>query len=255
MYRFVVDFLQPHTILVLWVCVALFVMWWRRGATKRRIWPVVVPLLALAVMSTPAVSYLAFLSLESYAPPLEVRPADAQAIVVFSAGMSPPEAPRLRPALDNESLNRCLEAARLYRQDPHCKVFVSGGKVEADSPGPSLAAALGEFLVQLGVEKPDLILEEQSPTTYENAVATGQLLNERQIHRVVLVVDAVDMARAAGCLRKQGIEVIPAPCHFRASRFKWSVVTFLPSPSGAAGFQRVWHEWLGMAWYWCHGRL
>jgi uncharacterized SAM-binding protein YcdF (DUF218 family) len=156
--------------------------------------------------------------------------------------------------MDQSSMERCLAAARLYRQRP-CPVLVSGGKVEEDAPGPSFASVLGEFLEQLGVSKSDLILEEDSRTTYENAVESAVLLRERHIGGVVLVVDAVDMRRAAGCLRKQGIAVTAAPCYFRATRFRPALTTFVPSPGGAARVERVWHEWLGIAWYWCHGRL
>jgi uncharacterized SAM-binding protein YcdF (DUF218 family) len=253
MYRFVVDLLQPHTLLFLWACWALIGLWRRRRDAKRRLWPLFVPLMVLAVLSTPAVSYLALLSLEARSAPIDVRPDDAEAIVVFSAGVYPPSGPRTRAEMDEDSMARCLETARLYRQGPPCLVVVSGGKVEADSPGPSYAAVLGEFLQQLGVRSSDLLLEEQSRTTYENAVETAKLLNDRHISRVILVADAADMVRAAGCLRKQGFVVMPAPCHFRATRFRLSLFSFLPSPGGAAGFQRAWHEWLGLAWYWWQG--
>jgi uncharacterized SAM-binding protein YcdF (DUF218 family) len=193
-------------------------------------------------------------SLESYAPPLLERPSDTGAIVVFTAGVYPPEGPRLDAAPDEDSMHRCLAAARLYHQSP-CLVVVSGGKPEPDLPGPSYAAVLGGFLEQLGVKKIDLVLEEDSRTTHENAVASALLLNEHHIGRVVLVADAVDMRRAAGSLRKQGIDVQPAPCHYRATGFRFSLATFVPSPGGAAGVQRAWHEWLGIAWYWGHGWL
>ncbi len=81
----------------------------------------------------------------------------------------------------------------------------------------------------------------------------AKLLKDRGIGRVVLVADAVDMFRAAACLRKQGMEVVPAPCHYRAVRFRLSVPAFLPLPGAAANVQRVWHEWLGVAWYWGRG--
>jgi uncharacterized SAM-binding protein YcdF (DUF218 family) len=254
MYRFLVDLLQPHTLFVLWVCLALLYLWRRRNDPKRRLWPLVVPLSTLAVLSSPAVAYLALRSLESYAPPLQERPADAGAIVVFSAGVYPPEGPRQHARMDEDSLERCLTAARLYHQRP-CLVLVSGGRVEEDEPGPSYAAVLGDFLEQLGVRRSDLLLEEKSRTTYENAAESAELLAERHIDHVVLVVDAVDMHRAAGCLRKQGIAVTPAPCHFRATRFRYGLSAFVPGPGGAAGVERVWHEWLGTVWYWWHGRL
>src|SRR5271168_3744493 len=116
MYALLVDLLQPHTLLFFWACFALFRLWWKRGVPGRRLWPVFVPLLSLYVLCTPAAAHLALLSLESYSSPLEERPPDAGAVVVFSAGVSPPQGPRVRPEMDEDTLLRCMEAARLYSQ-------------------------------------------------------------------------------------------------------------------------------------------
>jgi uncharacterized SAM-binding protein YcdF (DUF218 family) len=254
MYQFVVELLEPHIILSLLVCLALFQLWRKRREPTRRLWPLILPLAALAVVSMPVVAHLAVLSLESQYPSAEQREAEAEAIVVFSAGLYPPNGPRQQAEMDEDALYRCLHAARLYAKGPR-PLLVSGGKVDADTPGPSCAAVMGDFLRQLGVKEADLVLEQNSRTTYENAVESAKLLKERGLHRVLLVVDAVDMPRAALCLRKQGIEVLPAPCHYRATSMEWSLFSFLPSPGAARGFQRVWHEWLGLAWYWLRGRL
>jgi uncharacterized SAM-binding protein YcdF (DUF218 family) len=254
-YEFVVGLLQPHPILCLLVGWALFRLWRKRKEPTRRLWPLLLPLFLLALLSTPAVGHLAALSLECGYPPVEERSADAQAVVVFSAGLILPEGPRIRAELDEDSLKRCLLAARLYSGGRPCPVLVSGGRVNPESDGPAPAAVMGDLLLQLGVRPSDLVLEERSRTTYENAVESARLLKERGIVRVALVVDAVDMPRAAACLRKQGVEVLPAPCHFRAAGFPDTPDAFLPSPSGAGGVQRAWHEWLGMLWYRLHGRL
>jgi uncharacterized SAM-binding protein YcdF (DUF218 family) len=157
--------------------------------------------------------------------------------------------------LDEDVLKRCLHAAHLYDQGPPCLVLVSGGKVDPDDPGPTCAPVMADFLGRLGVKRSDLLLEEEARTTHENAVECAKVLRARGIRRVILVVDAVDMFRAAGCLRQQGIEVLPSPCHFRAARFRLAPSAFSPSPDGAAGVQRAWHEWLGALWYWLRGRL
>src|SRR5262249_10351533 len=161
-------------------------------------------LLALAVVSMPVVGHLAVLSLEAPYPPADGRAPEAEAIVVFAAGLSAPDGPRLRAELDEDTLHRCLHAARLYAQGPRCPVVVCGGKPDADEPGPSCAAVMRDFLAQLGVDEADLVFEESSRNTYENAVECARMLRERGIGRVMLVVDAVDMARAVRCLRKQG---------------------------------------------------
>jgi uncharacterized SAM-binding protein YcdF (DUF218 family) len=255
MYQFIVALCQPHTLLFLLACFALCRLWRKRADPRRRLWPLLLPLAGLTVLCLPPTAHLALLSLESYAGPVEERPRDAEAIVVFSASVYPPAGPRIEAELDEDSLHRCLQAARLYEQGPPCPVVVSGGKTEPDRPGPTNAAVMARFLSQHGVKEADLVVEPNSRTTYENAVECAKLLRERGIRRVALVVDAVDMPRAAACLRKQAIEVIPAPCHFRATRFEFTVFSFLPNPAAGVAFQRVWHEWLGLVWYRCCGRL
>jgi uncharacterized SAM-binding protein YcdF (DUF218 family) len=254
-YAFLVDLIQPHTLLFLWACFALFRLWRKRAAPPRRLWFLFVPLLSLAVISTPAAAYLALRSLESYSSPLEKRPVEAEAIVVFSAGVYSPRGPRVRPEMDEDTLDRCLEAARLYKEGLPCLILASGGKVDPEDPGPPFAAVMGDFLEQHGVKPSDVVREEGSRTTYENAVECARLLKERGVRRVVLVVDAVDMFRAAACLRKQGVDVVPAPCHYRATRFRVSIPAILPNPGAAVNVQRVWHEWLGVVWYWSQGKM
>jgi uncharacterized SAM-binding protein YcdF (DUF218 family) len=254
MYRFVVELCQPHTLLLLLAGWALFRLWRKRADPRRRLWPLLVPLAGLTALCMPLTGHLALLSLESYAAPVDERPSDAEALVVFASGVYPPEGPRTEAELDEDSFHRCLLAARLYNQGSPCPVFISGGKVDPDTPGPTNAAVMAAFLGRHGVKEEDLVVEPNSRTTYENAVECAKLLREKGIRRVALVVDAVDMPRAAACLRKQGVEVIPAPCHFRATRFQFDVFSFLPSPGAAVAFQRAWHEWLGLVWYRCRGR-
>jgi uncharacterized SAM-binding protein YcdF (DUF218 family) len=252
MYQFLVDLFEPHVLLSVLVCLALFRLWRKRREPSRRLWPLILPLLGLALVSMPVLVYLAVRSLESYYPPADEQ--QAEAIVVFSAGLRPPDGPRRQAEMDEDTIQRCLHAARLYAQERR-PILVSGGKVQGDEPGPSCAAVMRDFLEQLGVPKSDLWVEEGSRSTYENAVESARLLKERGIQRVLLVVDAVDMPRALLCLRKQGIDALPAPCHYRATRFQWSLFSFIPSPGAANGFRRVWHEWVGLVWYALRGRL
>jgi uncharacterized SAM-binding protein YcdF (DUF218 family) len=132
---------------------------------------------------------------------------------------------------------------------------VSGGKVDPEDPGPAFARVMAEFLQKQGVSAADLIVEDTSRTTYENAVESARALKQRRLDRVVLVVDAVDMYRAVRCFERQGIEVTPAASYYRAKPFQFSPLTLVPNANAVRNVQRVSHEWLGTAWYWCLGRL
>ncbi len=159
-----------------------------------------------------------------------------------------------RVELGGDTLYRCLRAAEVYRQGKPCPVLVSGGKVNPEAPGPTLAAAMRDFLLRQGVAEEDLIVEDRSTTTYENAVESCRLLEERGLHKIVLVTDAAHMYRAADCFRKQGAEVVPCGCRYRATGMEWSPWAFVPNPAAAGASQEALHEWLGTAWYRLRGR-
>jgi len=134
-------------------------------------------------------------------------------------------------------------------------VLVSGGKVDPTTPGPTLAELMRDLLLELGVAEDDLILEDRSRNTYENALQSASLLREREIETVQLVADAVDLVRAELCFRKQGLKVVPSGCNYRATAWRWRLFGFLPSPGAAKCIERVTHEWLGIAWYRLRGRI
>jgi uncharacterized SAM-binding protein YcdF (DUF218 family) len=254
MYRFVTGLAQPGVLLSLLMALALANLWRKRRETRRRLLLLTVPAALLALWCTPVLGYLLFGSLERPYPPLKERPADAEAIVVLSGYLRVLDEGGTQVELGGDTLYRCLRAAEVYRQGKPCPVLVSGGKVDPDAPGPALAVAMRDFLRGQGVAEGDLIVEDRSRTTYENAVESCRLLAERGLHKIVLVTDACHMYRAAGCFRKQGAEVVPCGCRYRAARMDWSPWAFVPNPGAAGGSQDALHEWLGSAWYRLLGR-
>ena len=155
--------------------------------------------------------------------------------------------------LDESTCNRCLKAADMYRQCQPCPVLVSGRSTDAD--GADYAETMRDFLVRLGVRSNDVIMEGHSLTTYENAVASCKLLQERHLSRILLITDAIHLKRAVACFRKQGMEVIPCGSMYRLYAVPFEFTKLLPQPGVAERCQRICHEWLGLAWYWWRGRI
>jgi len=256
MYRLVVDLFEPFTLLFLLTALAVANLWRKRLETRRRLLLVVVPLLALAMLCTPALAYLALGSLEwRYPPRHNERPHEAEAVVVLSGGIWLPDDVRVRTELAEDTLYRCLHAARLYRQGGPCLVVLSGGKVDPRRPGLTLASAMHDFLLEQGIPESDMLIEDQSRTTYENAVQTAELLGKRGIEKIVLVTEATHLLRGELCFRAQGLEVTPSGCRYRATSLNWSPSKLLPDAGAARDVQRAAHEWVGLAWYRLHGRI
>jgi uncharacterized SAM-binding protein YcdF (DUF218 family) len=254
MYFALAYLLQPYVLVLILQGLALANLWRKRRETHARLLGLTVAYAVLIVLSLPAVSYLAFGSLEWQCPPLDRRPGDAAAIVVLGGGVLTPDAEPSEADLDSSSMYRCLQAARLYHQGQPCPVLVSGGKYP-DSPGPPCADVMYVFLLRQGVKATDLIVENTSRTTHENAVESCKLLQQRHIRNIVLVTEATHLPRAIRCFRKQGVEVVASGCHYRAQGFEASVQAFLPGVEALGGCGNVTHEWLGLAWYWLRGRI
>lgn len=255
MYFVIRQFLQPFPIVFLLLGLAVANLWRKRIESRRRLLFVTVVYWILLTLCLPLVSHLALGSLEWGVPRLAARPESCPAIVVLGGGMDRPNDVTTRSQLSEDTLFRCLHAAELYSSGEPCLVFVSGGKLDPSQPGPTSGQVMKEFLVTQRVRPVDLVVEHQARTTHENAVNSARLLQESGIDEVVLVTDASHMCRAAACFRRQGIGVIPSGCRHRAVDFKLKIGTFLPSPDAAKEFKAAFHEWLGICWYWFHGRL
>ena len=253
MYQVVVALLQPFVLLYLVTGLILFKLWRRQREQHRSFLILLITFCLLYFCLTPLASCLDLGSLEWSYPPPPQRPRDAQAIVILAGYVFPANRVRRHPELGEDTLYRCLEGAELYQQGQPCPVLVSGGTVEDATP--PCAPLMRDFLVKLGVPATDILVEDQSRSTWENAVESYKLLKPRGISKVLLVTDAAHLFRAERCCRNQGMDVVPWGCHYRAKVFPLELSHLLPSPTGGTGLDEATHEWLGLAWYWLHGRI
>ena len=255
MYPVVVQLLEPYTLLLvgsLAICVAA----WRSKKWRERAGLVATICLSLLlVLSTPAVKHLALGSLEWWYDTKLVAPTSADTIVVLGGSHIREDDDGNRIRLGDTTLTRCAHGLKLYRLAGGCRIVVSGGKVDWSEPGLTIGEAMRDYLLECGVEADDIIVERDSSTTYENAVNTSGLLGNESGGRIFLVTTASHMWRSAACFRQQGVEVIAAPCEFRAQRLPKDITSVLPSTSGMQGFNEAVHEWLGLGWYWLRGRI
>ncbi len=255
MYKLVVQLLDPFTFLLLGLVIATIFQWQRQKPRSLAL-KIGSGLLGLiVVISTPLVGDLALASLESSVDPAAGDPVRADTIVVLSAGLRIDDEAGERVRLDESSMHRCLHAARLYWRAGRCRVVLTGGKVDRDDPGPTYAAAMHGFMRELGIPAEDMVLEEKASNTYENALFSTPIIEEKTGGRIWLVTDASHMVRAERCFRALGIEVVPAPCDLLSRGLRLESTSFVPSSIGAARVSRAAHEWLGRVWYRLRGRI
>lgn len=116
------------------------------------------------------------------------------------------------------ALARALEGARLYRQcrsqGKECKLLTTGGDVHKF--GISEAQVMKNELVQMGISGEDILLEETSRNTYENAKFSGPIIGAHDFKKIVVVSSGFHVKRAAILFEhfKLAVDVAPSESVF-----------------------------------------
>lgn len=182
----------------------------------------------------------------------EIRPTgDAEAIVVLAGAVNYPTGLRPYTLVGRDTYRRIMHAAWLFHNWKPLPILATGGP-ESRS-GEAAAVIMRQILEQEGVPSSKIWTEEQSKSTYENALYSAKVLREHGVRRIALVVEADSMLRAEMCFRKQGLGVTPAPCLFRDYQFGGAEL--LPGWQGIYRQEILLHESIGLLWYWLRGRI
>jgi uncharacterized SAM-binding protein YcdF (DUF218 family) len=147
--------------------------------------------------------------------------------------------------LKSSSLERLVEAVRIYRLHPEAQVITSGfagGDVSSNAEKVKQAAIL------LGIPKNKILTENFPQDTEEEA----QLIAPRVVNKtVVLVTSANHLPRAMAYFEKYGVKAIPAPASpwvKDGGTKQWNY--YLPSAKKLQQTTTVWYETLGRVVQW-----
>lgn len=186
--------------------------------------------------------------LESMAPALKTTQGNnAQAIVVLAAGrmVEAPEYGGMEQP-DYIALARLRYAARLHRETG-LPILVSGGNGTSDGRYKPKAFAMVRALRE-EFAVPVRWAEPASENTAQNAEFSAQILQKENIHRILLVTDAMHMPRSVMAFKKHGMDVIAAPTvYFGREPFTW--MHFFPTIENLRRSYYALYEWIGLAWY------
>ena len=224
--------------------------------------PIFLALIILLTASNPFLSDRLVKSLEwQYLPPSEMPNTDA--IVVLGGATRSVSPPRVIADM-NERGDRLLYAAKLYQEGKAPLIILSGGRIKWFGAEKSESADMSSILQIMGIPEEAIIEEPSSLNTYQNALYTKNILEDKGIKQIILVTSAFHMPRSVLIFRRQGIDIIPAPTDFLISEQKLQeynhsleakVISFLPNTASLDNTTSVIKEYIGTFVYRLRGWL
>lgn len=239
-------FLPPACFFLMLACAwAVSKRWPRHGKFMT-----ITTLALFLIFCTPVGADLLVSPLEAMTKPL--TPGDAvgsngQAIVVLAAGLlrNAPEYGDLNIP-DYVALARLRYAARL-QHETGLPLLVTGGDRFADGVQQTLAAGMARAMRE-DFRTPVEWVEDASRTTQENATFSARILRANRIDHILLITDAMHMARARQVFLASGIRVTDAPTMFFRNQ-KLQYLSFFPSAEGLRRSYYAAYEWIGLLLY------
>jgi uncharacterized SAM-binding protein YcdF (DUF218 family) len=149
--------------------------------------------------------------------------------------------------------DRIWQALTLYHKGKIKKILITGDSGYITERGLHEAKQIKEVLVGWGIPEKDIITEETSRNTHENAVETKKLLNRSYPHfsKFLLITSGTHMARTKGCFDKIGLkcETYSTDLHTGPHRNYFWDQYFIPSVSNFDNWNKLLKEFVGYQTY------
>lgn len=116
----------------------------------------------------------------------------------------------------SESADRFIQAEKLYHQGFIEKIIMTGGSAALLNTEPKEANFVKDELIASGVAANDIVIENNSRNTFENAAFSKKILDSLQLKApYLLITSAIHIPRATLVFKKAGLSVMPFPSDFR----------------------------------------
>jgi uncharacterized SAM-binding protein YcdF (DUF218 family) len=151
----------------------------------------------------------------------------------------------------SKSSDRFMQGLLLHKKGIGKKIIISGGSGSLTYPDDRESVFLKDYLVKIGVNTNEILIEKESKNTRENAVFTKELLDSCQLKGpFLLVTSGYHMRRSIACFEKAGIEVIPFSTDRYSGETKYHLdYLLIPNAGILLAWDTLFHEWIGYITY------
>ena len=156
----------------------------------------------------------------------------------------------IRPVYGS-GVDRLIQAVDLYKSKKVKKILLTGGSGYLLNQNFKEADLLRKVLQNMAVADSDIIIENQSRNTYENAKMTAAILRTTKYGSSYLVItSAFHVRRTKGCFEKQNIVATYYPVDEHSGAFELTPdKMFVPNEGALNSWNLLIHEWIGLLSY------
>jgi len=157
----------------------------------------------------------------------------------------------------HKGADRITHAIQLYKMGKIKKILVSGGSSNLINTEFKEANNLFEFLILMGVNEKDIIIEDESRNTHENAIFTSQiLLSKYPAQNHLVITSGFHLRRALLCFDKTDLKVDGFATDFYSHKRSFALdIILIPDPKSFSDWQIIIKEIFGMISYWMFGYI
>lgn len=228
----------------------LILLWFTRRQKTGKVL-VTIAAFALLLLGNSQLSGVFLRTLEDRYHPADLSSLPAAAgskpyIVVLGSGYSPDPDVDLDSRLSEDGLVRLVEGVQLCKKLAGCKLILSGGP-------PAMAQTMGKIALSLGIPQQEIILEEHSRDTEQEALFIKPTVSTKPF---LLVTSASHMPRAMDLFTSLGMQPIAAPTDYLAKPSAFVIPDEIyPGPGGLDEITRTVYEYLGIEWEKLRGQI
>lgn len=154
----------------------------------------------------------------------------------------------------NSNVDRLLQILPKVKRGEIKNLVFSGGSGDIYHPENKESDILSKYLTNAGIKINNLLIENKSRNTFENALYTKELLQLKFKNlaekRILLITSANHMRRSLACFEKQGIypDYLSSNRNSGPRKFEFEYC-FIPGAHVFSGWTHLTHEVIG---YWAY---
>ncbi|CAN5269676.1 YdcF family protein [soil metagenome] len=172
-------------------------------------------------------------------------------VAIILTGVTSTEKLPLDRVYFQKGADRVMHTVQLYKENKIKNILITGGSGSLIRDEIKEADQIKKILLLCEIPEDDIMVENRSRNTYENAAYSAELLNQEYPNgKYLLVTSAFHLRRAQACFEKQGVNAQSFSTDFYTYPTRFTPDTLLiPTEGALAKWSILIKELVGMLFY------